>query len=90
MLSETIPSLVDTGNGGPLLLGLKLSSLPADELHPFGDGKELYFWTMIISLAVFALGAGASIHEGINHLIRPRALEHLGVTYAVLGCAAVL
>jgi cation diffusion facilitator family transporter len=89
MLSEGIHSLVDTGNGGLLLLGIHKSKRPADATHPFGYGKELYFWSLIVAVLIFGLGGGISIYEGILHLLHPTPLQDPTWSYVVLGLAIV-
>ncbi|MCX7306313.1 MAG: cation diffusion facilitator family transporter [Hyphomicrobiales bacterium] len=85
MLSEGVHSLVDTGNGGLLLFGLKRASRPADITHPFGHGRELYFWSFIVALLIFSLGAGVSFYEGVIHILDPQPVRNVSVTYIVLG-----
>jgi cation diffusion facilitator family transporter len=87
MLSEGIHSLVDTSNGVLLLWGLRQSTLPADEQHPFGHGKELYFWTLIVAVMIFALGGGISVYEGVLHVSRAGPLSDPTVNYVVLALA---
>src|SRR4051795_3034364 len=87
MLSEGIHSLVDTGNGGLLLFGLRQSRRPPDFSHPFGHGKELYFWSLIVAITIFALGGGMSLYEGITHLLHPKSLADPFWNYIVLGCS---
>ncbi len=86
MLSEAIHSLVDTGNGALLLVGLSQSRKPADENHPFGHGKELYFWPLIVAILVFSLGGGMSVYEGITHIVHPYHGDPTW-SYVVLGLA---
>ena len=90
MISEGIHSLVDTGNQGLLLLGLRQSRRPPDVEHPFGYGKELYFWSLIVAIVIFGVGGGVSIYEGITHILDPSPLEDPLVNYIVLGLAFVL
>lgn len=85
MISEGIHSLVDTGNQTLILLGLRRSRLPAGPRHPFGRGKELYFWALIVAMILFGLGGGLSLYEGINHVQHPVASENPAWNYAVLA-----
>jgi len=89
MLSEGIHSAVDTGNGVLLLIGSKLSERPPSELHPFGHGKELYFWSVIVAVLIFGLGGGVSLYEGVQHMLNPKPLEDARWSYIVLGAAGV-
>lgn len=87
MLSEAIHSLVDTGNQGLLLHGMRRSRQPADERHPFGYGMELYFWSFIVAILIFAVGSGVSLYEGIIKLLNPHPVTDPLVNYAVLAIA---
>lgn len=89
MLSEGIHSVVDTGNELLLLLGLRLSKKPADDSHPFGYGQELYFWTLVVALFIFAIGGGMSVYEGLEHIRHPEALGDPRWNYIVLGLAVI-
>ena len=89
MLSEGIHSLVDTGNQALLLHGLKQAKKPPDAQFPFGHGKELYFWSFVVAILIFAVGAGVSIYEGFLHLGHPEPIENPHVNYIVLGLAMV-
>lgn len=89
MLSEGIHSIVDTGNQVLLLWGDRQSRKPADEQFPFGHGREIYFWSFIVAILIFALGAGFSIYEGIHHLLHPESVKNPLVNYIVLGLAIV-
>lgn len=85
MISEGIHSLVDTVNQILLLYGLKQSQKPADALRPFGYGKELYFYSFIVSILIFGLGGGISIYQGVSHVLHPEPLEDPTWNYVVLA-----
>lgn len=89
MLSEGIHSLVDTGNGVLLLHGIRLSKKPADSSHPFGYGNEVFFWSFVVAILIFALGGGIAIYEGIEHILHPRELQNVHWNYVVLILAMI-
>jgi cation diffusion facilitator family transporter len=89
MISEGIHSVIDTGNEALLLLGLKRSRKPPDELHPFGYGKEIYFWSLIVAILLFGIGGGLSVYEGLSHIRHPEELQNPLWNYLVLGVALV-
>lgn len=89
MLSEAIHSLVDTGNGGLLLLGARFSKKPPDETHPFGYSTEIYFWSLVVAILIFALGGGMSVYEGVTHLSKPNHIENPMWNYVVLSLALI-
>jgi cation diffusion facilitator family transporter len=88
MLAEGIHSAVDTGNEFLLLVGERNSEKPPDKRHPFGYGKALYFWALLVALSVFSLGGGLSIYHGISALRHPEPLEDPMWNYVVLGVSA--
>jgi cation diffusion facilitator family transporter len=87
MLSEAVHSLIDTVNEVLLLYGISRSTRPADRTHPLGYGRELYFWSFVVALLIFALGAGVSVYEGFNHIVVPQPIERPGVIFAVLAAS---
>ena len=87
MFSEAIHSVVDTGNQGLLLLGIRRAARPADAAHPFGYGAEIYFWAFVVAILIFGVGAGFSIYEGVNKLLNPHPVTDIYVNYIVLGAA---
>lgn len=89
MFAEGIHSLVDTGNQGLLLYGLRRAQKPADAKFPFGHGKEVYFWSFVVAILIFALGSGISLYEGVVHVLHPEPIANPMVNYLVLGLALI-
>ena len=89
MLSEAVHSFVDSGNEVLLLYGQHRAGKPPDRTHPLGYGREIYFWSFVVALLIFALGAGVSIYEGITHLQHPVPIEDPLINFLVYGFAAV-
>ncbi len=87
ILSEGIHSVIDTGNEGLMLLGLHMAKKPADELHPFGHGKEVYFWSFVVAILIFAVGSGVSVYEGVHNFLHPENIKNPLVNYIVIGIA---
>ena len=84
MLSEGIHSLVDSGNQGLFLYGIKASKKPASPHFPFGHGKEVYFWSFVVAILIFALGAGISIYEGVHKMMHPSPVGDPTLSYIIL------
>jgi cation diffusion facilitator family transporter len=89
MLSEAIHSLVDTSNQLLLLYGIRRADRPPDAADPLGHGRELYFWSFIVALLMFTLGAGVALYEGVQHVLHPHEIVDPKVSYIVLAASAL-
>jgi cation diffusion facilitator family transporter len=90
MLTEGVHSVVDSTNQLLLMWGRRAAKKPPDKIHPFGYGRELYFWSFVVAVLVFSLGAGVSVYEGILHILTPEPAVSPGIAYAVLLVAFLL
>lgn len=89
MFSESVHSLVDTGNQALLLHGIKRATRKADAQHPFGYAQEIYFWAFVVAIMVFAVGAGVSMYEGVHKVMHPEPVTSPYINYIVLGLAMI-
>jgi cation diffusion facilitator family transporter len=89
MIAETAHALADTGNELTLLLGLRLALRPADSQHPFGYGKEHYFWPFMAAISMFIIGGSFSVFRGIERILSPHELQDIKLSYIVLGASAI-
>ncbi len=89
MLSEAVHSVVDTGDQAVLLYGMHRAAKPPDDTHPLGYGRELYFWSFIVALLIFTIGAGVTLYEGLHHIRNPHPNENPTISYVVLGLSMV-
>jgi cation diffusion facilitator family transporter len=89
LLSEGVHSFVDTGNGFLLLYGIHRAAARPDLEHPLGYGREIYFWSFVVAVLLFAFGAGVSLYQGVLHVLNPERVQHVAASYAVLGISAV-
>ncbi len=90
MLTEGVHSVVDSGNQVLLLYGQKRAKRPADAAHPFGYGRELYFWAFVVAILIFAIGAGVSVYEGYLHIVEPEELTDPTINYIVIAVSLAL
>jgi len=89
MLSETVHSIVDTGNEALLLYGQHRAEKPPDRLHPWGYGRELYFWSFVVALLIFAIGSCVTIYEGVQHILTPEPIAKPAINFAVYAFSAL-
>ena len=89
MFAEGIHSVVDTGNQGLLLYGIHRAKKPPCDRFPFGHGKEIYFWSFVVAILIFALGSGISMYEGVHRVIHPETVSSPIINYIVLGAAVI-
>jgi cation diffusion facilitator family transporter len=89
LLSEGVHSFVDTGNGFLLLYGIHRAAARPDLEHPLGYGREIYFWSFVVAVLLFAFGTGVSLYQGVLHVLNPEPVQHVAASYAVLGISAL-